>query len=38
MMTPPRLTSLPVFLVLGIGTELAAVTGLLLLFRRRGWF
>ncbi len=33
-----RLTSLPVFLVLGIGTELAAVTGLLLLFRRRGWF
>jgi magnesium transporter len=29
--------SLGAFLVFGIGTELLAVTGLLLLFRRRGW-
>ena len=32
-----RLTSLGVFLGLGIGTEIAAVAVLLLLFRRRGW-
>ena len=32
-----RLTSLGVFLGLGIGTEVLAVVGLLLLFRRRGW-
>jgi magnesium transporter len=32
-----RLTSLPVFLGLGIGGELAAVVALLALFRRRGW-
>jgi magnesium transporter len=32
-----RLGSLGVFLGLGVGTEVAAVLGLLLLFRRRGW-
>jgi magnesium transporter len=32
-----RLTSLPVFLGFGIGTEVVAVIGLLVLFRRRGW-
>jgi magnesium transporter len=32
-----RLGSLYVFLILGIGTELAAATGLFWLFRRRGW-
>jgi magnesium transporter len=32
-----RLTSLPVFLVLGIGSEVVAVAALLVLFRRRGW-
>jgi magnesium transporter len=32
-----RLGSLGVFLGLGLGTEVLAVTGLLLLFRRRGW-
>jgi hypothetical protein len=32
-----RLTSLPVFLGLGIGTQVAAVVALLVLFRRRGW-
>jgi len=32
-----RLTSLPAFLGLGIGSEVAAVLGLLWLFRRRGW-
>ena len=32
-----RLTSLGVFLVLGIGTELVAVAVLLWVFRRRGW-
>jgi magnesium transporter len=32
-----RLTSLPVFLGLGVGTEVVAVVGLLALFRRRGW-
>jgi magnesium transporter len=32
-----RLGSLGVFLGLGLGTEVAAVAGLLLLFRRRGW-
>ena len=29
--------SLPAFLIFGIGTEAAAVLGLLFLFRRRGW-
>ena len=33
-----RLTSLGVFLGLGIGTEVVAVAVLLWLFRRRGWF
>jgi magnesium transporter len=33
-----RLGGLPTFLVLGIGTEVAAAAGLFLLFRRRGWF
>lgn len=32
-----RLGSLPVFLILGCGTELLAVVGLFALFRRRGW-
>jgi magnesium transporter len=32
-----RLTSLPVFLGLGVGTEVVAVIALLTLFRRRGW-
>jgi magnesium transporter len=32
-----RLGSLPAFLGLGIGTEVAAVAGLWWLFRRRGW-
>jgi magnesium transporter len=32
-----RLGSLPVFLILGFGTELLAVAGLVFLFRRRGW-
>ena len=32
-----RLTSLPAFLGLGIGTEVVAVALLLTLFRRRGW-
>ena len=32
-----RLTSLPVFLGLGIGTEVVAVIALLTLFHRRGW-
>ncbi len=32
-----RLGSLGAFLILGIGTELLAVAGLYLLFRRRGW-
>jgi magnesium transporter len=32
-----RLTSLPAFLGLGIGTEVVAVIVLLALFRRRGW-
>ena len=32
-----RLTSLGAFLVLGFGTEIVAVTGLLVMFRRRGW-
>ena len=29
--------SLTAFLVFGIGTELLALTGLLILFKRRGW-
>ena len=33
-----RLGALPTFLLLGIGTELLAAAGLMLLFRRRGWF
>ncbi len=32
-----RLGALPTFLLLGLGTELAAVAGLYVLFRRRGW-
>ena len=32
-----RLGSLYVFLILGLGTEIAAVAGLFWLFRRRGW-
>jgi magnesium transporter len=32
-----RLGNLPVFLILGLGTELLAVAGLYALFRRRGW-
>ena len=32
-----RLGSLGAFLILGLGTELLAVGGLYLLFRRRGW-
>ncbi len=32
-----RLGALPTFLLLGLGTELAAVIGLYVLFRRRGW-
>jgi magnesium transporter len=32
-----RLTSLPAFLGLGVGTEVVAVVTLLALFRRRGW-
>jgi magnesium transporter len=32
-----RLTSLPVFLGLGVGTEVVAVVALLTMFRRRGW-
>jgi magnesium transporter len=32
-----RLTSLPVFLGLGIGTQVVAVVALLAMFRRRGW-
>jgi magnesium transporter len=32
-----RLGALPTFLLLGLGTELAAVVGLYVLFRRRGW-
>jgi magnesium transporter len=32
-----RLTSMPVFLALGIGSQIAAVAGLLFMFRRRGW-
>jgi magnesium transporter len=32
-----RLGSLGVFLALGIGTEIAAAVGLLIMFRRRGW-
>jgi magnesium transporter len=32
-----RLGALPTFLLLGVGTELAAVAGLYLMFRRRGW-
>ena len=30
-------TSLPYFLFLGIGSELVAITLLLMMFRRRGW-
>jgi magnesium transporter len=33
-----RLSGLPTFLLLGIGTELLAAAGLFTLFRRRGWF
>jgi magnesium transporter len=33
-----KLGSLGVFVLFGIGTEVAAVTGLLYMFRRRGWF
>jgi Mg2+ and Co2+ transporter CorA len=33
-----RLGGLPTFLLLGIGSELAAAAGLFTLFRRRGWF
>jgi hypothetical protein len=29
--------SLGAFLIFGLGTEVAAVTGLLFMFRRRGW-
>jgi magnesium transporter len=32
-----HLGGLPVFLIVGIGSELAAVAGLYWLFRRRGW-
>jgi magnesium transporter len=32
-----RIGGLPAFLGLGLGTELAIVAGMLLLFRRRGW-
>jgi magnesium transporter len=32
-----RLGALPTFLLLGVGTELVAVAGLYVLFRRRGW-
>jgi magnesium transporter len=32
-----RLGALPTFLLLGLGTELAAVAGLYVLFRHRGW-
>ena len=32
-----RLGGLPAFLALGFGTELVAVAGLFMLFRRRGW-
>ena len=32
-----RLGGLGPFLVLGLGTELAIVAGMLLVFRRRGW-
>jgi len=32
-----HLGGLPTFLLFGVGTELAAVAGLYLLFRRRGW-
>ncbi|HEV2369634.1 MAG TPA: magnesium/cobalt transporter CorA [Acidimicrobiales bacterium] len=32
-----KLTSLPVFLAVGVGLQLGAAVGLLVLFRRRGW-
>jgi Mg2+ and Co2+ transporter CorA len=32
-----RIGSLPAFLVIGLGGELAVVAGMLVLFRRRGW-
>jgi magnesium transporter len=32
-----RITSLPTFLVLGVGLEIATVVSLVILFRRRGW-
>jgi hypothetical protein len=32
-----RIGSLGAFLLLGLGTELVVVAGMLLLFRRRGW-
>jgi magnesium transporter len=32
-----RIGSLTAFLVFGIGTELLAATGLIIMFRRRGW-
>jgi magnesium transporter len=32
-----QLGGLPIFLIVGIGTELVAVAGLYVLFRRRGW-
>jgi hypothetical protein len=32
-----RLTTLPVFLVVGIGLQLLTAGGLLVMFRRRGW-
>jgi hypothetical protein len=28
----------PMFLVLGVGTEIVAILALLVFFRRRGWF
>jgi magnesium transporter len=33
-----QIGSLPVFLVLGVGSELLAVLGLVAFFKRRGWF
>jgi magnesium transporter len=33
-----RLGALSTFLLLGIGTELLAAAGLMVLFRKRGWF
>jgi magnesium transporter len=32
-----RLTTLPVFLIVGVGLQVLTVAGLIYLFRRRGW-